>query len=41
MLICLVNDVLDIKMINQNQFMPKIQTFNPKDVFQFILDMFQ
>ena len=41
LLLCLVNDVLDIKMINQGQYQPKIQTFSPEGVFKFIKDMFQ
>ena len=41
LLLCLVNDVLDIKMINQGCYTPKLELFSPADVIQFILDMFQ
>ena len=30
MLLCLVNDVLDIKMISQGNYDSKIEKFNPK-----------
>ena len=41
LLLCLVNDVLDIKMIQSQKFEPKNDRFNPvKDVLQFIVAMF-
>ena len=41
MLLCLVNDVLDIKLIEQGQFVPKIGSFAPQETFEFIMDMFK
>ena len=41
MLLCLVNDILDIKMINQGVYAPKIEKFNPNDIFRFIVQMFK
>ena len=41
LLLCLVNDVLDIKMIQSQKFQPKVEKFNPvKDVLEFIVAMF-
>ena len=41
LLLCLVNDVLDIKMIQSQKFEPKVEKFNPvKDVLEFIVAMF-
>ena len=40
MLLCLVNDVLDIKMISQGNYDSKIEKFNPKSIFDFIVAMF-
>ena len=40
MLLCLVNDQLDLQMIEQNKFVPKEEKFSPKNTFKFILDVF-
>ena len=40
MLISLVNDVLDIKMISQGEYNSKLENFNPKTTLDFIVDMF-
>ena len=41
LLLCLVNDVLDIKMIQSQKFQTKVEKFNPvKDVLEFIVAMF-
>ncbi len=40
LLLCLVNDVLDIKLIESGKFEPKIQEFSPLETLQFIHDMF-
>ena len=41
MLLSLVNDLLDIKMIQANQFEAKEKVFNPRAVIDFILDTFK
>ena len=40
LLLCLVNDVLDIKLIAQGKYHAKMIDFNPMDTLQFIQDMF-
>ena len=40
LLLCLVNDILDFKLIKENQFMPKVELFKPIELFGFILNMF-
>ena len=40
LLLCLVNDVLDIKLIQQQKFEPKLSNFNPLSVLIFIVQMF-
>ena len=40
MLLCLVNDLLDIKLIEQNRFQVKEEEFDPSQLFQFIVSMF-
>ena len=40
MLINLVNDVMDLKMIGRGVYENKVEKFNPKDVFNFILSIF-
>ena len=40
LLLCLVNDVLDIKLIEAGKFEPKMQTFSPLKILKFIKDMF-
>ena len=39
-LLCLVNDVLDMKMIENGQYEPKFEIFNPQNVLDFIIDVF-
>ena len=39
-LLCLVNDQLDLGMIEQGKFKPKLESFMPAQTFQFILKMF-
>ena len=40
LLICLVNDILDMKMIEQGKFVTRNQRFNPIDTFKFIMNIF-
>ena len=40
LLLCLVNDILDLKMIELGRFVTRKEAFNPVDVFNFILSMF-
>ena len=37
----LVNDVLDLKLIEEGQFEPKMERFKPKEAIDFILKMLQ
>ena len=39
-LLSLVNDQLDLKMIEKGKFMPKLENFEPEKTFQFIINMF-
>ena len=41
MLLCLVNDVLDIKMILHKKYEAKLEKFNPVNILNFIEQMFQ
>jgi len=41
LLLCLVNDVLDIKTIEQGKFEQKNSSFVPHDTFEFIMAMFR
>ena len=40
MLVCLVNDVLDLKQIEDLNFTPKKETFSPTATFNFVTSMF-
>ena len=40
MLLCLVNGVLDIKLIESGKYEPKFDLFNPLETLQFIKDIF-
>ena len=40
LLLCLVNDILDLKMIEQGKFLTRKQEFNPLDIFKFIESIF-
>ena len=40
LLICLVNDILDLKMLDQNKFEPKVTEFNPNETFKFVMNIF-
>ena len=40
LLLCLVNDILDLKLIEENKFVPKNEVFSPRDTFNFITNMF-
>ena len=40
LLLSMVNDVLDIKLIESGNFTPKFETFNPLQTLQFIKDIF-
>ena len=40
LLICLVNDILDLKMLDQNKFEAKITEFNPNETFKFVMNIF-
>ena len=41
MLLCLVNDILDLKLIEENKFVAKKELFQPREIFGFISSMFQ
>ena len=41
MLLCLVNDVLDIKQIQKDKFEAKVAEFSPQSTLEFILAMFK
>jgi len=41
MLLCLVNDSLDMQLIEQDKFVPKIEVFSPSEAFKFILQVFE
>ena len=41
LLLCLVNDSLDIQLIEQGLFEPKLEIFSPEDTFSFIISMFE
>ena len=37
----LINDALDLKLIEDKKFVPKIEAFSLKDTFDFIIDIFE
>ena len=41
LLLCLVQGVLDVNSIANDNFEPRLETFNPNDAFKFIRGMFQ
>ena len=41
LLLCLVNDVLDMKLIEVGKFEPKLSVFEPAKILTFIEDMFR
>ena len=41
LLLCLVNDMLDLKMIEMGEFVSRREPFKVGKTFQFILDIFQ
>jgi len=41
MLLCLVNDSMDMQLIEHNKFEAKNEVFSPEDTFKFILKMFE
>ena len=40
LLICLVNDILDMKMIDEDKFVTRQEAFNPTKTFKFMLSVF-
>ena len=40
LLLCLVNDILDIKLIETGMYTPKLEIFAPQSVFSFITQIF-
>ena len=40
LLLCLVNDILDMKMIDEDKFVTRQEAFNPTATFNFILSVF-
>ena len=40
LLVCLVNDILDMKMIEQGKFVKRDQRFNPLETFKFVMNIF-
>ena len=41
LLLCLVNDVLDLKLIKMDKYQSKIESFKPTDTLEFIKAMFR
>ena len=41
LLLCLVNDILDIKMMAEDKFVSRMEYFNPDETFKFIIKIFQ
>ena len=40
LLLCLVNDILDLKLIEEKKFTPKLALFDPRETLDFIVDLF-
>ena len=40
LLICLVNDILDLKMVQKGQFVPKNEWFSLREAINFVLSIF-
>ena len=40
LLLCLVNDILDLKMIDQQRFVTRNELFSPTATFEFIISVF-
>ena len=40
LLLCLVNDILELNLIEQGDFKPKVEVFQPANTFQFVIQMF-
>ena len=40
LLLCLVNDILDLKLIEEKKFKPKLALFDPRETLDFIVDLF-
>ena len=41
LLICLVNDILDCRLIEQGKFKQQLIRFNPIETFEFIISLFK
>ena len=41
LLLCLVTDMLDLKLLEQGQFVARKETFKTADVFQFVFKIFE
>ena len=41
LLLCLVSDMLDLKMLEKGVFNSRTETFKPADVFKFVLSIFE
>ena len=41
LLLCLVNDMLDLKMIEMGRFVSRKETFSPSQTLKFIMEVFQ
>ena len=41
LLLSIVNDILDLKLIEENKFVPRVELFSPRDTFNFITNMFR
>ena len=41
MLLCLVNDLLDIKLIENDRFQPRFIKFSPIQAFEFVVEIFK
>ena len=40
LLLCLVTDLLDIKMLKQGKYIARSEEFSPRDTFNFVLSIF-
>lgn len=41
LLLCLVNDILDLKMIDQDRFVKRDEPFSPSETFKFVAGIFK
>ena len=41
MLLSLVNDMIDLKLVKENRLEPQMKTFNPTKVIEFVISLLQ